>query len=137
MAPYVHSGIRRLEQLDRVAGRVVQDDLPSARAGDHVAAEGHAGGAQPGDLGVDVVDQQVDAVPAAGSGRRPSGIGRPAELAGPDSSSRRLPRRTSANAGRNARVRGEAQVGGVEVDRGLDVVDQVADVDSAVGRCWS
>ena len=34
-----------------------------------------------------------------GSGVRPSGIGRPAELAGPLSSSLRLPRTTSANAG--------------------------------------
>ena len=34
-----------------------------------------------------------------GPGVRPSGIGRPAELAGPASSSRRLPRLTSANAG--------------------------------------
>ena len=34
-----------------------------------------------------------------GSGMRPSGMGRPAELLGPLSSSRRLPRTTSANAG--------------------------------------
>jgi hypothetical protein len=34
-----------------------------------------------------------------GTGVRPSGIGRPAELAGPPSSRRRWPRVTSANAG--------------------------------------
>ena len=34
-----------------------------------------------------------------GPGLRPSGIARPAELAGPLSSRRRLPRTTSANAG--------------------------------------
>ena len=34
-----------------------------------------------------------------GPGVRPSGIGRPAELFGPLSSSRSLPRTTSANAG--------------------------------------
>jgi hypothetical protein len=34
-----------------------------------------------------------------GSGARPSGIDRPAELVGPLRSSRRLPRTTSANAG--------------------------------------
>jgi hypothetical protein len=34
-----------------------------------------------------------------GSGLRPSGIGRPAELFGPASSRRSLPRITSANAG--------------------------------------
>ena len=34
-----------------------------------------------------------------GSGVRPSGIGRPAELSGPLSSRRRWPRTTSANAG--------------------------------------
>jgi hypothetical protein len=33
------AGGRGLEQLDQVAGRVGEQDLPPARAGDHVAAE--------------------------------------------------------------------------------------------------
>ena len=67
-----------------------------------------------------------------GSGERPSGIGRPAELAGPLSSSRSRPRTTSANAG-GALVRTvNPKWLGVEVDGGVDVVDDVADADEVV-----
>ena len=66
-----------------------------------------------------------------GSGVRPSGIGRPAELFGPLSSSRRPPRTTSANAGAALVRRLEAEVGRV-VDGGLDVIDHVADVHELV-----
>src|SRR4051794_23061461 len=62
-----------LEQLDRVAGGVLQEDLLPAGAADDVVAEGEACGAQPLDLGRDVLDDQVDAVPAAGFGRAPVG----------------------------------------------------------------
>jgi pimeloyl-ACP methyl ester carboxylesterase len=60
--------VRRLEQLDRVAGRVIEQDLLAARSGDDVVAEGEPGGAQPLDLGFDVVDDEVNAVPATGAG---------------------------------------------------------------------
>src|SRR5215469_755131 len=52
-----------LEELDRVTGRIVKEDLLAARTADHVAAEGHARAPQASDFGVDVVHQQVDAVP--------------------------------------------------------------------------
>src|SRR4051794_21437949 len=44
------SAAGRLEELDRVAGRIVQHDLLPAGAGDDVVAERQAGGAQAGDL---------------------------------------------------------------------------------------
>ncbi|GAB3895405.1 hypothetical protein GCM10027612_48110 [Microbispora bryophytorum subsp. camponoti] len=52
---------------------------------------------EPVDLGVQVVDDQQDAV-AARAGRL-GGVARAPELAGPDSSSRSGPRTTSAKAG--------------------------------------
>ena len=93
-----------------------------------------AGGAQPLDLGRDVVDDEVDAVPAARLGLRPSGIGRPAELVGPLSSSRRWPRTTSANAGAELVESAKPKWRRVEGDGRLDVVDHVADVDELVGH---
>ncbi len=87
----------RLEQFDRVAGGVGEQDLASARARDHDAAEGRACVAEPGDLGAQVTGDEVDAVAADRVGV--GGVARAPELAGPDSSSRSGPRTTSANAG--------------------------------------
>ena len=54
-----------LEQLDRVAGRILQEDLLAAGSRDDVVAECHSGAAQTVDLGFDVVDEQMNAVPPA------------------------------------------------------------------------
>src|SRR5215203_2086972 len=59
------SGAGGLEELDRVARGVFEQDLPAAGAADDVVAERQAGGPQPLDLGRDVVDDEVDAVPAS------------------------------------------------------------------------
>ena len=67
-----------------------------------------------------------------GPGLAPSGIGRPAELVGPLSRSRRLPRVTSANAGGEARQHLEVEELRVEGDGCVDVVDHVADADHLV-----
>ena len=58
------------EQFDEVAGGVGEQDLASAGAGDDVAAEGQSGAAEPVDLGVEVVDDEVDAVAARRRWRR-------------------------------------------------------------------
>src|SRR5215831_6624256 len=68
LLPPLTSHASGLEQLDEVAGRVLDQDLLAARAGHDVVAERHAGGLQAVDLGRDVVDDEVDAVPAAGTG---------------------------------------------------------------------
>ena len=62
-----------------------------------------------------------------------SGVARAPELAGPDSSSRSGPRTTSAKAGAALVFDGEAEVGGVEVDGRLHIVDEVADAGVLVG----
>src|SRR3954471_23752721 len=51
-----------LEELDRIARGVVEHDLPAARPADDVVAEGHSGAAQAGDVAVDVIDDEVEAV---------------------------------------------------------------------------
>src|SRR6266540_2639587 len=76
-----------LEQLDQVAGGVGEQDLAPAGSGDRLAAEGQARATESVDLGVEVVDDEV-----------------------------------------------EAEVFGVEVDGGLNVVDEVADAGVLVGR---
>src|SRR6266511_1120801 len=63
----------RLEQFDRVAGGVVDQDLGAAGPGHDVVAELHSFSAEPLDLGRYVVDNEVDAVPAAWAGFAPVG----------------------------------------------------------------
>ena len=57
-----------LEKLDRIARRVVDQDLRAARALDDVVAEREPGLTQALHFGRDVVDQQMDAIPAPGPG---------------------------------------------------------------------
>src|SRR4051812_50140624 len=64
-AAIVRSGAGGLEQLDRVARRVVDQDLLPARPADDVVAERQAGGAQAVDLGGDVFDDEGDAGPTS------------------------------------------------------------------------
>ena len=84
--------------------------------------------AELGDLGVDVVDDEVDAVPAAGArllpvGHRSSG--------GARRTAEQQPQVAAGDVGERGGGAGahlEAEVLRVEVDRRLDVVDHVADV---------
>ena len=66
------------------------------------------------------------------TGWRPSGIGRPAELFGPERSSRRLPRDDFGERRRRIQAELRSRTAGVEVDRRIDVVDHVADADQIV-----
>ena len=62
------SAARGLKYFDYVPGGVLEQDLFAARADDDVVAECRPGIAESGDFGLDVVDKEVDAVPAAGFG---------------------------------------------------------------------
>jgi len=57
-----------LEQLDQVAVGIGDQDLPPAGAGDHTAAHRQVRDPDSGDIGVQVVDDEVDAVAARGGG---------------------------------------------------------------------
>ncbi|MGW1738695.1 hypothetical protein ACWCPQ_07755 [Nocardia sp. NPDC001965] len=64
-----------LEQFDEVARRVLPEDLSSAEAADDVVAEADTGRREPFDFGGDVVDDEMDTVPAAGLRGRAVGHG--------------------------------------------------------------
>jgi hypothetical protein len=88
-----------LKELNRIPGWIVEQDLRANRSGHDVVAEMDAGGAKSIYFGRKVFDDEVVRFQPPGPGRRPSGIGRPAELLGPLSSDRKSPRATSAKAG--------------------------------------
>src|SRR6185436_19210720 len=56
------------EKFDDVAGGVLQQDLLAAGAGQDVVAKRRALGAEAGDFGFEIADDEMDAVPAAGAG---------------------------------------------------------------------
>src|SRR5436309_16131009 len=93
------SATGRLEELNGVARRVVDQNLRAAGSAHNRVAEPQAGRAEPGYLAGDVVHDELKPIPSAWNGRRPSGSGRPAELVGPLSNNRRSPSTTSAKAG--------------------------------------
>ena len=61
-------GQGRLEQLDRVAGRIFDQDLPAPDTGDDVVAEVNTMSAQLRHDGVQVRDLELESVPAPGCG---------------------------------------------------------------------
>ncbi len=72
--------LRRLEELDDVAGRIFDQDLLATRAGHDLVAKADVLRLELFDLGFDVIHLDDEAVPSPGAGWRPSGIGRAAEL---------------------------------------------------------
>ena len=92
------------------------------------------GGAKPLGLGRDVVDDQVDAVPAPGAGLPPVGH-RPAGRALRPGEQQPEPAADDLRKGRRpVLAQLEPEMAGVEVDRRVDVVDHVADVHELLGQ---
>jgi hypothetical protein len=89
------------EQFDEVAGRVGEQDLASAGASDDVAAEGQSGAAQALDLGIEIVNDEVDAVTAGCCGVRRCGAG-----AGAGRPGQQQPQRTTCDVGERTDDRG-------------------------------
>ena len=84
----------RLKDLNRIPGRVVEQDLRAARSGHDVVAEMDPDGAKSIDFGRVVFDDEVDTVPAAGSG--PAARVKPSSRQSSSSSSTSRPPRRSA-----------------------------------------
>jgi len=113
---------------------VAEHDLLSTRSGHDLAPERHAGRAEARNLGIDVIDDEVDPVPSARTGlatvrhrttRRPLG------------SAQQDAKWTANDFGEcrsHVRTERESEVRRVEGDRHLDVVDHVAHVDRALGH---
>jgi hypothetical protein len=121
-----------LEELDRVAGGVVEQDLLAARAGDHVVAEAQSGGPQPFDLSGKIVDDQVNAVPTAGVGGAAVGHRSSGRAGGTAQQQTQLAPDDVRERGRGAGAELEAEVRGVEGDGLFHVVDHVTDTDELV-----
>src|SRR6266540_3667612 len=119
----------RLEQFDRVAGGVVDQDLGAAGPGHDVVAELHSFSAEPLDLGRYVVDKKVDAVPAAWAGFAPVGHRAPGRAGRPTEQQPQVPPNDIDEGRCRIGEHGEPEMGGVELDGGIDVVDHVADAD--------
>src|SRR3954451_20474312 len=121
-----------LEELDRIACGVVYEDLLPAGAGDDVVAEAEPRLAEPRDLALDVVDDQVDPVPAAWL--RDTAVGHGA-AGGARRPAQQQPQRPAHDVGerrRVARAQLKPEVLRVEADGALDVVDEVADAHELV-----
>jgi hypothetical protein len=122
------SAAGRLEELNHITGRVLEQDLQPSRSGHDVVAKPQARCPKTGYLGSEIVDDQLEAVPAAGV-RSPAIGHRPARGA-----RRATEQQTQVAAGdvsecrQHARQETEAEVGRVEGDSGVDVVDHVAHV---------
>src|SRR5690349_17182519 len=120
-----------LEQLDRVTRGVFDQDLLAADAGDDVVAEADAGLAQTLDGRLDVGHLEREAVPAAGLGHRPVGHRRAAARAAAGGAQDEPQVAVGEHRERRRRAHDllEPELAAVEGDRGVDVVDDVADAD--------
>ena len=58
----------RLEKLNEISRRVLDQNLRSTGSGDNVIAELHALGAQSRNLGREILDNEMNTVPAPGPG---------------------------------------------------------------------
>ena len=126
-----------LEQLNRVPGRVIEQDLPAADPGDDVITERDPSTAQPVDNLLQVGDLERDAIPATGFRHRAVWHrARSASGAAPHRGAEQQPEVAPAEDGEHRRrvhFLGEAQMQAVERDRGVDIVDDVTD---AHGGQW-
>ena len=71
-----------MEEFDRVAGRILEEDLGASGSVDHVVAERRARIAEPGDLRLEVIHLEHETVPPTGGGfaavrHRPCGGAKP------------------------------------------------------------
>src|SRR6266852_4530094 len=126
----------RLKELDRVARRVVQQALRTARSGHDVATELNPGRAESIDLSREVFDDEVDAVPAPRTG--PASIGHGAASRARRSAEQQ-PQVATGHVGKGRQCLGderEPEAGRVEGDGRLDIVDHVTHVHSGHGSSF-
>src|SRR2546428_6252338 len=121
-----------LKELDRISRRIVEEDLLPAGSGDDLAAESHARRAKAHDLGLDVVDDEVDAVPAARAGPRAVRHRTSGGACWTAQQDAKWPADDVGESRSHVRAQGEPEVRRVEGDRGVDVLDHVPNVDRTV-----
>src|SRR4051812_27761151 len=119
-----------LEQLDEIARRVLEQNLLTAATGDDLVAEVRTGRVQLGDEALEIVDVELDTVPATrlwqGSVRH--------RLAGPTGAwsieqQAQIATRQGGEAGCPGHFALESEPGGVEIDCRRDVGGDIANTD--------
>ena len=79
----ISAALGGLKQFDQIAGRVLQQDLGTARPLEEGVAKGGTLGGQRGNCGLQIIHPQHDPAPATRTGCAPSGMGFDAEAIGP------------------------------------------------------
>src|SRR5262245_6569400 len=134
-APEARLRASRLEQLDGVARRILDDDLLAAHARDYVVAEARAPRLEPLHRRLEVVHLDREAVPATGRLLRavrhglaasPGGIRRAEHEA-------KLAPLEHGEGGDRVHDLTETELPAIERDSGVDVVHDVADADTGHG----
>src|SRR5207245_4452260 len=118
----------RLEELDRIAGRLVEHDLGATRPGADVTAEAQAGRPEPAHLCGEILDHELDAVPASRDGLPAVGQAPTARARLPAEQQPEIVASDRHERWHCVGLDDEAEVGRVEADRGTDVVNDVPDV---------
>src|ERR687898_1237409 len=126
------SGADGLEELDRVAGRVLEQHLAAAPPRDDVITEAGSALAQRLNLALEVRDLDLDAIPAPGL--RTTAIGHRlsrAARAGLIEEQPQVASRQDCKARLGPHLDIEAEQLAVEVNRGVNVIGDVANADCA------
>ena len=128
---------RGFEQLDEIPGGVGHQDLASTRSRGQLTSERHASRPKPGDLGVEICNDQMDSISSGHGGdfRCRTGTGTPR-------SRQQQPQPALGDVGERPRgitQQCEPEMGCVEVDGRLNVIDNVSDIGepACFGHNWS
>jgi len=113
---------------------VAEHDLLSTRSGHDLAPERHAGRAEARNLGIDVIDDEVDPVPSARTGLATVRHRTTRRALGPAQQDAKRSADDVGEGRSHVRTQREPEMRRVEGDRRLDIVDHVPNVDRALGH---
>src|SRR5262245_44999235 len=127
--PLPHLGIatsRGLEELNHVSGWIFEEDLRRAGTGHDVIAEADARALEPFDLACEVLDDELDAVPAPRTRTRSIGHGATGGTLGPAQEQAQLAAGDISEGGRRIGKGRESEVARIEGHGGVDIIAHVA-----------
>jgi hypothetical protein len=113
----------RLEEFDRVAGWILDEDLAAARSLDGLTAERRPLGSETLNSRVEIGNDDLESIPASGL-RNPASLARAAYARLVEKQSQVILRQTGESRG-TGKVHMKAEAIAVEVDRLVDVCDEV------------
>jgi hypothetical protein len=136
-AVLLSTAIGRLEEFDEIAGRVLDEDLPTTGPGDDVVAKAHSFRFESSDLALELVGDEMDAIPPPGlwTGTVRHRASRGARW--PAQKEAEVPPHDVGERGWRVRVYHEAEMARVEIDGRSYVVDHVADTYGVISIHWT